>query len=1133
MSNLLTLSDWLKTLGIERYAAVFAANEIDFDTLPLLTDRDLQGLGLALGPRRKLLNAIAERGPSSTVSGEALARAAVPGAPARAAAEGERRQITVLFCDMVGFTEVASRVDPEVLQGIIRTYENTCAVSITRYDGYLFQRLGDGIIGFFGYPLAHEGEAERAIHAGLSIIDALAKLEVPEVGRLQVRIGIATGLVVVSSAEKGAVGATMNLAARLQGIARVGHIVVSESARQLAGGRFLYDNLGEQTLKGFARPVAAYRVLGLSQISSRFDAATHEGLTPMVGREQEIGWLMDRWNLARDGAGQVVLLSGEPGVGKSRILGALRDRLDGQGASILRYQCSPYHANSAFYPLIDHLERALGFGREESIESRLGKLEAMVVGRYARPREDVRFLAAMLSLPTELSFGPGTLTPQRFKDETMRALVDLTKAVARRQPVVMLFEDAHWIDPTSLAFLDLLIGQSRRLPLLFILTHRPEFAAQWTAHGHVSHVSALNLSKLSRPQCGLLVSRLTQGRRLPAELLDSILARSDGVPLFVEELTKSILESDELRQAGDSYVYKHGSRPIDIPATLRDSLMARLDHHAEAKEMAQIGAVIGREFSLDLIQLVLPKTSGELDRALRQLMDSGLVFRRGLAEDATYTFKHALVQDVAYDSLLKSRRQELHATIAMAIEAQTPSIRETKPEVLAQHLSIAGQPGAAVSLWRAAADLATRRMALQEAISHLNGAVKDVALLAPSPDRDRVELDLHASLGTVFMLAKGWAAPEVEKAYARANELSASLTDSDDAVWTLWGICVFHLVRGEIDHARGIGARIMDLATSSGSRRARLVAHMLGVQLSMYAGDFGAAQAHWAVADPLYSELEDLPLISHFSTDLRLTVRLHGAHILWVMGCADQAAAVCAQQDEIARSIGHPYSLSWSLTWGAIPRLYRGENQALLKCVTEGIRIAKEHGFAYTAAIGMMARGWAQAQLGARADGIAELRTGLAAFRATGAEIVRPFFQTLLAELLCGAGEMEEALALLDSALAQVERWGERWQEAEIHRVRGMLFAAGPHPDIVGAEASFRRAIEVASTQGAKGWELRARTALARLLCGEDRIEAARSTLGPLLTSLREGADTSDHREATAMLNSLSAPRRDAVDALD
>ncbi|MGB8339810.1 MAG: AAA family ATPase [Burkholderiales bacterium] len=1117
---MLTLSDLLKSAGLERYTNVFAENDVDFEALRLLSDGDLESLGLSLGSRRLLQNALArlDGASNSTVFHQDDAQSGKPVEP-RISSEDERRQLTVLFCDMAGFTELSTRVDPEVLQGIIRTYENTCAACITRYDGYVYQRLGDGIVAYFGFPLVHEGEAERAIHAGLSIIDSLAKLDVPVVGRIQVRIGIASGLMVVSSKTNSATGETMNLAARLQEKAPIGKVVVSESVRRLAGDKFIYENLGQQTLKGFSNPATAHRILRVSDNSSRFTETIAGGLSPMVGREQEIGVLTDRWNRVQHGEGQVVVLSGEPGIGKSRVVVALREQLLSRSAGFLLFQCSPYHANTAFYPLIDHLERALMFGKEETNESKLEKLEAMVVGQYARPREDVRYIAAMLSIPAEASLGPTTMAPQRFKDETFRALVDLTKAIARKQAVVMLFEDAHWIDPTSLALLDQLIAQAIDVPLLLILTHRPEFTSNWNGY---SNVTKINLSKLPRAQCGLLVSRLAKGKTLPNELFESILAKTEGVPLFVEEVTRTVLESGGLREVGDTYVYDHAVASFAIPATLRDSLMVRLDRSAEAKEIAQIGAVIGKEFGYALLKTIVPKSEAELGRALQRLVNSGLVFKRGQSPGVTYTFKHALVRDVAYDSLLKSRRKELHATIASAIEEHYPGARETVPEIMAQHFSAAGQANNAISLWRTAAMQATRRMALKEAISHLHNAMTDVAALEPSIARDRLELDLHASLGTTYMLAKGWAAPEVEHAYARANELSVSLTNPDDAVRTLWGICVFHLVRGEIEYACRIGIRIMNIANESGSRRARLVAHMLGVQLCMYSGKFAEARTHWAVADQLYSSAEDLSLISHFSTDLRLTVRLHGAQILWILGFPNQALKQNFECYAIARSLSHPYSLSWALTWGAMPKLYRGDYQDLLKSVNEGIHIAEEHGFAYTAAIGMMARGWVQGQSGARTEGIEEMRAGLAKFRTTGAEIVVPHFQTMLAELLGEVGQNAEALAILEAAMAQVERWGEHWQEAEIHRVRGTLFATQLRPDKIRAEACFRQAIDTASKQGAKGWELRAGVSLARLLQSENRFEEAQATLAPLLASFPEGEDTKDIREAANLLNSPS-----------
>jgi class 3 adenylate cyclase len=643
---------WLTDLELERFSDTFEREELTPGNLRELSDDDLKDLGLPLGPRKTILKAIEALRTSNAIPPPRSPDANTPEQVAdksfasNTAAEEERRQLTVLFCDMVRFTEIANRVDPEVLQKIIRVYEDTCAACITRYEGYVFQRLGDGIVAFFGYPLAHESEAERAIHAGLEIIAAFSKLNVPEVGRLAVRIGVATGLVVVSSPEKGAVGETAALASRLQAIAQPGNIVVSERVYRLAGGTFDYEDMGEQALKGFAQHTRAYRIVGVSEAMSRFEAATREGLTPLVGREQELGLLLDRWALSREGEGQVVLLSGEPGIGKSRILTALRERLAGQHVQPLRFHCSPYYVNSALWPSIGNFERALKLARDESPESKLDKLEALIVTHYGRPLTDVRFIASILSIPREDRYTALPMTPQKHKDETLRCLVDLAEAAARKQPSVMLYEDVHWADPTSLEALDLLIDRVRSFPLLIVLTHRPEFQSRWGAHGHVA---GLNLSKLTRVQSGALVSNLAGSKALPADLVQQILAKTDGVPLFVEELTKSILESNQLKEATDRYEYAGNARSITIPATLRDSLMARLDRYMPVKEIAQMGAAIGREFSYELIAAVAPRPKAELEDSLNRLTASGLAFCRGTPPEATYTFKHALVQDAAYE----------------------------------------------------------------------------------------------------------------------------------------------------------------------------------------------------------------------------------------------------------------------------------------------------------------------------------------------------------------------------------------------------------------------------------------------------------------------------------------------------
>lgn len=732
--------EWLTEIGLGGLADTFEQNRIDLDLARDLTNQDLRDLGItALGDRKRLLRAISSL--RSKPAGTAMQSG--PSATASSPAEGERRQLTVMFCDMVGFTQLANRVDPEILQVIMRTYEETCAVCVTRYEGYVYQRLGDGIVAFFGYPLAHESEAERAIHAGLAILEALAVLGVPEIDRLEVRIGIATGIVVMSSTGKGAVGETLNLASRLQGIAPINALVVSERVRRLASGRFLYEDLGTQSLKGIPNPVPAFRVLGVSAHSSRYAAATEGMILPYVGREQELALMLQRWRLSRDGEGQVVLLSGEPGIGKSRTLRALQEELEPQGANSMLLQCSPYHVQSALYPVIDYMGRMLGLEGESSLEVRLEKLEEYMATRYGRPTYDVRYIGGMMNLPVGARYEPSNLTPQRLKDETLRSLVDLTEAIAHQQPTVLLFEDIHWADPTSLELLDLLINRTRHLPLLIVLTHRPSFVNRWTDHGHVT---VMSLARLSRSQSAELIAKHIGNKELPKRLHEQILDRTDGVPLFVEELTKSILESGDLTEVAERYEYSGKASSASVPVTLRDLLVGRLDRYPKAKEVAQIGAAIGREFSHELVAFVWTKSLVELESAIRELVESGLAFQHGSSPSAIYTFKHALVQDAAYDTLLKSRRQEIHSKIALAYEKLSPRVMENEPEILAHHRTKASDFAMAARYWISAAQRAGSRYAISEAVVYAKEGLACVAALPESTERLDLEIALQAGL---------------------------------------------------------------------------------------------------------------------------------------------------------------------------------------------------------------------------------------------------------------------------------------------------------------------------------------------------------------------------------------------------
>ncbi|NOT54999.1 MAG: AAA family ATPase, partial [Deltaproteobacteria bacterium] len=1024
---------------------------------------------------------------------------------------------------------------PEVLQGIIRGYEDACAVCITRYEGYVFQRLGDGIVAFFGYPLAHEGEAERAIHAGLAIIESLSKLDVPEVGQLHVRIGIATGVVVVAGAEKGAVGETMNLASRLQGIAPVDSIVVSERVRRLAGGVFDYTDLGAQSLKGIAQPTRAYRIAGVSHAASRFEAATQTGLTPLVGREHEIAMLLERWQLAQDGEGQVVLLSGEPGIGKSRILNALLERLEGQGVGTLRFQCSPYYVNSAFYPIIDNFERTLKFARDESAEAKLDKLEALIVTHYGRPKHDVRFIAATLSIPSEERYGAISITPQKHKDETLRSLVDLTEVAARKHPTVMLFEDAHWADPTSLDMLDLLIDRVRTVPLLIVLTHRPEFQSRWSRHGHVT---ALNLSKLTRAQSSAIVSKLAGGKALPAELLEQILAKTDGVPLFVEELTKSVVES--------GVGAKHLSPlQLAIPATLQDALMARLDRLGAAKEIAQMGAAIGREFSYELLAAVAAKATTDLEQALEQLTDSELAFRRGIPPEAIYTFKHALVQDVAYDSLLKSRRHELHGTIAQVLAADFPQTTATEPELLAHHLTAAGQAEAAIGYWQQAGMLALKRLALKEAIAYLNQGMALVGTLPQSPERDGKELDLRIPLGTAWLALKGWAAPEVWTALHPALGLAKALGRHEAVLPIYHGLWISVLVQGRIAESLDWANEMLATAEASGDPDLLIVAHRAACVTHFSRGDFNQSREHGERVFALYDEEQHRHFADLMNNDPKTSVGGYVSPGIWMLGYPDRAVQVSDANDAHARRRGHPFDLGFALTLGSQVWDFRCEPEQMLARVEEAEWLGRAHSLpVISEVLAQVWKGVAWLRAGRLTEGIPQLRGALETYNAHGNEITMSYYRAVLAEGLALSGDSAGGLRLIEESLAQIARpgWEQRSHLAEVLRLKGWMLMLQPEargwrletsppssqaPSLKPlasseAEDCFLQAIAVARQQQAKSWELRASTSLARLWQQQGKRTEAHKLLSDVYNWFTEGFDTVDLKEAKALLEELS-----------
>ena len=884
------VAGWLDKIGLAEYAPIFAAHAIDREILADLNDRDLQDLGVPLGHRKRLLKAIA----ALTAADETpLPRAA------GARTQAERRQLTVLFCDLAGATALSARLDPEDMREVIRAYQDVSAGAITRFEGYVARLLGDGLLAFFGWPQAHEDDAERAIRAGLALVQAVAGLEAA--GQpLAARVGIATGLVVVGdligqgvAQRQAVVGETPNLAARLQGLADPGSIVISRHTRRLVGGLFELADLGPQRLRGFAEPHAAFRVVGERRTEGRFEALHGRRLTPLVDREHELAMLMERWARAKDGDGQVVLLAGEAGIGKSRVVRALRERLGDEPYTPLSCYCSPYHTNSALHPVIGLLERAAQLDRGNRPEEQLARLEALLARSSERLDEALPLLAALLGLPTGERYPELRLTAEVQKQRTLQVLVDQLVGLAAEQPVLALYEDAHWIDPSTLELLSLVVERIRGLRALLLITFRPEFPPPWTGH---AHVTTLSMSRLGRRQGADLVAQVIDGKLLPAAVVEQIVARTDGVPLFVEELTKTVLESGLLADKGDHYELVGSLPPLAIPATLHDSLMARLDRLARVKEVAQIGAVIGREFSHELLVAVADRPPGQLHGALERLVSSELVFRRGAPPHATYAFKHALVQEAAYQSLLRSRRASLHAKILRALEQESRDSKEIEPELLAHHATQAGAVAKAVRYWHLAGAKALERSANAEAAGHL---ARGLELLGELPDpaaRRPLELELRLTLGPALIATRGQTAGEVGANYGRARDLAGEIGEDTQAFRALFGLWQFHLLRAEVRTARALSEQCAALARRRDDRELLLGACRALGAAHYYLGEFVAAQATLmegiALADSLPQRWHAPGLLA----DPRVTCRSYLSRTLWMLGYPDRARALGARR---------------------------------------------------------------------------------------------------------------------------------------------------------------------------------------------------------------------------------------------
>ncbi|MET3337789.1 MULTISPECIES: adenylate/guanylate cyclase domain-containing protein [Bradyrhizobium] len=1113
------LGGWLRRLGLEQYEAAFRENEIDDTVLPNLTAEDLKDLGVGIvGHRRKLLDAIA------ALRAEAGARAPLSDASSATCKTtkdtAERRQVTVMFSDLVGSTSLSARMDPEDLREIISAYQTCIADTVRRFGGFVAKYMGDGVLIYFGYPQAHEDDAERAVRAGLEAIGAVGALEfsVP----LQTRIGIATGLVVVgdligtgSAQEQAIVGETPNLAARLQSVAKANAVVIAESTRRLLGNLFDLADLGLHDLKGIDAPTRAWAVLQVSSVESRFEAFHGSGLTELVGRQEELDLLLRRWRRAASGEGQVVLLAGEPGIGKSRLIAALQERLQIELHTSLRYFCSPQRVDSAFYPIVTQLERAAGFLREHTPEEQLDKLAALLAPA-SPPQEDQALLAELLSIPFKGRFLPFQLTPRGKKEKTFEALLRQLHGLALQRPVLMLFEDVHWIDPSSRELLDLVVERVQHLPVLLVITFRPEFERIWAGQ---AHVTMLSLSRLDRREGAALVQQLIGEGTLTSDVVSEIVARTDGVPLFLEELTKAVLEADD--RGAKTALSRVSATALAIPATLHASLMARLDRlGSPVKEVAQVSAAIGREFSYELLQAVAQRNSAELDKALHQLVSAELIFRRGMPPDAEYSFKHALVQDAAYSTLLRGARHKLHARIGKALEQLFPELGSIEPELLAHHFTEAGEAEIAISYWLKAGRRAAGRSADEEAVRHLRRGLEMLMMLPHSTQKDQQELEFQLALGTPLAAQHGYGNPLVGAARDRAIALCEKLGDTEHLLPSLYGQYAYCIASGRIPKALEYSQRCQSLAAHTGDRAARLIAHRaMGASL-LEMGEFEAAKA----------QLEQILAIDRIEMDQALSVLYladpHSSGLaylalsLWALGYPDQAVA--ARQ----KAIKHALDANHANTSGIVG-IYAGAQLSVLLGKMADVKNYVENLNAqlgsrvplWAISCGQILSGWAIGCAERLEDGIALMKHGIHAAEQQ-VRFHSPHYHSLLAVLQARAGDMQGSLSAIRKATELIADTGEYLWQADVLRIEGelrLLFGASME-----AEAILVQALELARKQRGRSFELRVAMSMARLWRDRGKRNEARELLAPIYDWFTEGFDTRDLKEAKALLEELT-----------
>jgi class 3 adenylate cyclase/predicted ATPase len=1113
---------WLRGLGLGQYEGAFRDSEIEADTLPELTETDLEKLGLPLGPRKRILRAIQNLGEADQASGAAhLAR------PIPAKDTAERRQLTVMFCDLVGSTAISARLDPEDLSSVIGAFQKACVSAVTAFGGSIAKYMGDGALVYFGYPEAHEDDAERAIRAGLALLDTVAAIRLPLPVRPQVRVGIATGLVVVGeligeggAQERVAVGETLNLAARIQAAASPDSVVVGELTRRLAGVAFDYDDLGPHELKGIPAAVRLWRVTGESATRGRFDSRTARGLTPLVGRTEEIGLLRRRWDYAKEGDGQLVLLSAPAGFGKSRLTLSFREDLDDSSVTCLQYFGSPFHVNSPFHPFIRQLERAAGIVRTDTAVEKLCKLEGILEGSAENIIEDVPLLAALLSIPFEERYPRLQITELVQKERTLELLEEQLALLSRRGPVLFIFEDAHWIDPSSLELMNSAIRRVANLPVMIVVTYRPEFSPPWLDLGHAT---VLKLNQLGRSQVADLVHNAAGGKTLPEAITEQIAFKSQGVPLFIEEITRSILESGDLEDFGNRYALRQSIREFTIPATLQDSLIARLDRLGSAKELVLTASIIGREFSYELIEALSTVSHETLLADLERLVQSDLLEQRGTPPRSRYIFKHALILDAASQSVLKARKRELHQRVAEVFTSRFPEVVETEPELLAHHYTEASVVDLALACWRRAAERAAARLAYVEALGHVDKAMKLVAALPEGRERDEWELGFLVIEGPSRMALDGWDSPPAKRLYEAARAVAERLGRPAELFRSVWGLWMGAHSSGQHVLAHELYREVFEILKRTDDPEYVVQAHHAGSSQMVAEGVPRAALAH--VEKLLTSYRMDVHgnlALMYGAHDPRCCAHCTGALGLLMLGRLDQAQAESAKAVELSELLGHQPSIAHTQMFRAELCIILNHSEAAEAHLSNCISLSKKYSLAAYLNVADLMQGSVLALRGEVEAGIRQAESALVTLMSVPSRRFHlPIRIAIVGQAKMAGGDIEGALALFDTALEAASSTGERWYEPELLRLKAEMLLARSGQHAAAAEHCLTAAIALAQKQETKFWELRAATALAVLWNRQGRRVEARDLLEPVFGWFTEGLGSVELRNAAALLSEL------------